>query len=100
MKVKAKQAMWEDLSESYGLKYLQAYSPATYRNNSEIQSCLLEPRLSSALLAPIPNKESGVGGENKFQTSPNPSLYKDDKIDGKVNRLGVIKILSFIMIGH
>lgn len=36
MKVKAKQAMWEDLWESYGLEYLQAYSLSSYRNNSEI----------------------------------------------------------------
>ena len=68
MKVSPKQAMWEELSESYGLEYLQANSPSSYGNNSEMQSCLLEPQpflhsLRSLRQTPHPQK----GGE---KTSP------------------------------
>lgn len=62
--------MWEDLSESYGLEYLQGYSPSSYRNNFEIQPCLLEPQHSlHSLRQPHPaSKESGVGGEKKSKS--------------------------------
>lgn len=76
MKVKAKQAVWEDLSESYGLEYLQAYSPSSYQNNSESQSCPLEPQpfIPSFRQYPRTSPTKKTEGVNKSKTIPNPSL--------------------------
>lgn len=61
--------MWEDLSESYGLEYLQGYSPSSSRNSSGIQPCLLEPQPFLHSLSPVPllHNESGVGGRKQVQ---------------------------------
>lgn len=62
--------MWEDLSESYGLEYLQGYSPSSSGNSSGIQPCLLEPQPCLHSLrqpVPLPRNESGVGRRKQVQ---------------------------------
>lgn len=77
MKVKAKAAMWEDLSESYGLKYLQAYSPSGHRHDSEDQPCLQTVNFSFPHLDAHP--QAHKGWKNSKTNSKSQSM--DDYIN-------------------